>query len=225
MTPHKLSIRIFIIIGILLGGKLGFTLWPATSTTDAAIYTATASETTVTPSIPASGPAEQPTIDQSLAMLEAYIIPRAEAAAPAQAARSGSSSRHDDETLSELRSYKENLDSRAKQLDEREKSLNEADEQVRRRITELEQLETSIKQRLNDEKNIKSKKVKRLTAVFEGMKPEKAAPVIAKMELADVIKVFLLMDEKKVGKILSFIPADKAVVISQALTRQISTVK
>jgi len=225
MTPHKLSIRIFIVIGILLGGKLALTLWPATSTTDAAIYTATATDTVAAPELPAGEPEAQaqPTIDQSLTMLEAYIIPQAEAAAPAQAASAASP--HDDEMLSELRSYKENLDKRAKQLDDREKSLSEAEEQVQRRISELEQLETSIKQRLNDEKNIKSKKVKRLTAVFEGMKAEKAAPVIAKMELADVIKVFLLMDEKKVGKILSFMPADKAVVISQALTRQISTVK
>lgn len=227
MTPHKLSIRIFIVIGILLSSKLALTLWPATSTTDAAIYTATATNMVATPDLPAGDPETraQPTIDQSLAMLEAYIIPQAEAAAPAQAATASAASRHDDETLSELRSYKERLDKRATQLDEREKSLSEAEEQVQRRISELEQLETSIKQRLNDEKNIKSKKVKRLTAVFEGMKAEKAAPVIAKMELADVIKVFLLMDEKKVGKILSFMPADKAVVISQALTRQISTVK
>ena len=225
MTPHKLSIRIFIVIGILLGSKLGFTLWPATSTTDAAIFTASLAETVVAPVPALSQQPEQPTIDQSLAMLEAYIIPHAQAAAPAAQAAPGGPSAHDDETLSELRSYKENLDNRAKKLDEREKSLSDAEEQVKRRITELEQLETSIKQRLNDEKNIKSKKVKRLTAVFEGMKADKAAPVISKMELSDVIKVFLLMDEKKVGKILSFMEPDKAVVISQALTRQISTVK
>jgi len=57
------------------------------------------------------------------------------------------------------------------------------------------------------------------------MKPDKAAPVIARMELTTVVKIFSLMDEKKVGKILSFLPAEKAVQISQALTRQISTVK
>ena len=74
-------------------------------------------------------------------------------------------------------------------------------------------------------KNIKNKKIKRLTAVYEGMKPDRAAPVISKMDLATVVRVFLLMDEKKVGKILSFLPPDKAVQISQALTRQISSVK
>jgi len=106
-----------------------------------------------------------------------------------------------------------------------EKAIAQAEEKLNLRITELQQLESSIQQRLQDEKNIKNKKIKRLTAVYEGMKPDRAAPVISKMDLATVVRVFLLMDEKKVGKILSFLPPDKAVQISQALTRQISSVK
>ena len=67
-------------------------------------------------------------------------------------------------------------------------------------------------------------KIKRLTAVYEGMKAESAAPVISQMELSTVVKMFLRMDEKQVGKILSFLPPEKAVTISQALTKQISKV-
>jgi len=225
MTSRKFSIHIFIAIALLLGSKLAFTLWPATSTTEAAMFSATEINTPA----PSQAPVVQhelPSVEQSLAMLEAYIIPKAEAAS-AEAATTNSSALPygEDETLTSLRSYKEELDQRARKMDARESSISEAEERVKRRITELEQLEASIQQRLSDEAKIKSKKIKRLTAVFEGMKPEKAAPVIAKMELPTVIKVFLLMDEKKVGKIMSFLPPDKAVAISQSLTRQISTVK
>ncbi len=153
--------------------------------------------------------------------LEAYLIPEATAAS----APSSSSPVIEDETLTSLRQYRDKLEQRSKKLDVREQSLQQAEAKLKRRITELEQLEASIQQRLADEAKVKNKKIKRLTAVYEGMKPERAAPVIAKMELATVVKIFLLMDEKKVGKILSFLPPDKAVKISQALTRQISTVK
>jgi len=164
--------------------------------------------------------------NDSLAQLEAFLIPNAGAANNRTSGTDEASAMPvDDKTLSSLRSYKSALDKRASELDQRVKSLQQAEEKLQQRITELEQLEASIQQRLQDEAGIKTKKIKRLTSVYEGMKPEKAAPVIAQMELATVVKIFSLMDEKKVGKILSFLPADKAVLISQALTRQISTVK
>ena len=167
-----------------------------------------------------------PPSSDSLALLEAYLIPAASAAGnQSSRAPEASSLPADDKTLASLRSYKASLDQRTDQLDQRESSLKKAEEKLQQRVTELEQLEASIQQRLQDEAGIKTKKIKRLTAVYEGMKPDKAAPVIARMELTTVVKIFSLMDEKKVGKILSFLPAEKAVQISQALTRQISTVK
>ena len=155
-----------------------------------------------------------------LAKLAAYLIPAANAEA-----NSAEQAIIEDKTLASLRQYRNQLDARAAELDKQEASLKAAEEQLKQRITELEQLEASIQQRLQDEAKIKSKKIKRLTAVYQGMKPDKAAPVIAQMELATVVKIFLQMDEKKVGKILSYLPPDKAVRISQAMTRQISTVK
>lgn len=225
MPYRKLSIYLFITIGLLVSAKTGFSLLNS--------YQQSIATETVNPQIEQLKEAQptsvavsrQTQMEESLAMIEEYIIPHVEAAPIAEASSGSSALPYEDKTLTSLRSYKETLDTRAKGLEAREKSIKEAEEQIKQRITELEQLEASIQQRLNDEQKIKSKKVKRLTAVFEGMKPEKAAPVVAKMELKTVVKVFLLMNEKKVGKILSFLPPDKAVLISQALTRQISSVK
>jgi len=161
----------------------------------------------------------------SLSQLEALLIPDAAAGVTSQPAQPESTLPVDDKTLASLRSYKFKLDQRTADLDQRDRDLKQAEEKLHQRVAELEQLEASIQQRLKDEAAIKTKKIKRLTSVYEGMKADKAAPVIANMELVTVVKIFSLMDEKKVGKILSFLPAAKAVVISQALTRQISTVK
>ncbi|WP_018294026.1 MotE family protein [Mariprofundus ferrooxydans] len=171
-----------------------------------------------------SQPATTSPETDSLALLETLLIPDAGAAGnpPRQTTAAPA---EEDKTLAALRVYKASLDQRATELDQRSNNLQQAEEKLQQRITELEQLEASIQQRLQDEAGIKTKKIKRLTSVYEGMKADKAAPVIAEMELATVVKIFSLMDEKKVGKILSFLPADKAVQISQALTRQISTVK
>ena len=234
MSMRKLSISLFAVIGLLLGSKIGLVLWqlPSSSTQASVIstQTITAADNQTDLIIPeptvvavVAPPSIERSSADSLAMIESYLIPSANA--EASSLNRDSNSVIEDETLSSLRQLKNGLDQRSKTLDQREQSLQQAEDQLKRRITELEQLEASIQQRLSDESKIKSKKIKRLTAVYEGMKPDRSAPVIARMELATVVKIFLLMDEKKVGKILSFLPPDKAVLISQALTQRISSVK
>jgi len=222
----------FAVIGLLLGSKIGLHIWPLPNPATAPVTTATAL-TTITVAKHAQAetnmaaqatPTLQTSAQQSLAMIEAYLIPSANAEITTGSAVK-SDSIIEDETLSALRQLKDGLDQRSKTLDQREHTLQQAEDQLKQRITELEQLEASIQQRLLDESKVKSKKIKRLTAVYEGMKPERSAPVIARMELATVVKIFLLMDEKKVGKILSFLSPEKAVTISHALTRRISSVK
>ncbi len=160
------------------------------------------------------------------------LIPEAEAASPApQATEAGDAPESgapdgawpDDKTLLALRERRKQLESRASALDAREREIRKAEEALRERLRQLEQIEASIRQRLDEEASIKNKKIKRLAAVYAAMKSDRAAPVIAKMELGTVVRIFLLMDEKRVGKILSFLPPDKAVRISQALTRNLSS--
>ncbi len=240
MSLRKLSITMFAVIGLLLGSKIGLHLW---QWPDSPVLTAPsmmANNDDKQPDMIIPKPSQQTVAAQSspshhtltapisaaesLAMIESYLIPSANAeGAPDSAARSGSVI--EDKTLSSLRQLKDGLDQRSKALDQREQTVQQAEEKLKQRITELEQLEASIQQRLLDESKVKSKKIKRLTAVYEGMKPNRSAPVIARMELATVVKIFLLMDEKKVGKILSFLPPEKAVVISQALTKRISSIE
>jgi len=132
----------------------------------------------------------------------------------------GSISQEEAEVLLNLRSMKEDLDLRAKALDERQRSIDEAEAAIAGRINELESLVAKLQEQLQQEQGLKSKKIKKLAAVYSSMKPEKAAPVITQMELDTVVQMFARMDDKQVGKILSFMPPEKAVSITQALTRQ-----
>jgi flagellar motility protein MotE (MotC chaperone) len=160
----------------------------------------------------------------TMQVLGDQLIPSAEAAASMTIAEESFSAPAERELLESLRATREKLAEMEKSLSEREKEAEAAERKAAERITELEQLETRIQDLLQQEESIKSKKIKRLTAVYEGMKAEKAAPVIAQMELVTVVKMFSRMNEKQVGKILSFLPPEKAVIISHALTKQISKV-
>ena len=165
-------------------------------------------------------------MDGSAAMqaLGDHLIPSAQAAASMAIAEESFSAPAERELLESLRSTREKLTAMEKSLGEREKEAEAAESKAAERIVQLEKLEARIQELLLQEESIKSKKIKRLTAVYEGMKAESAAPVISQMELSTVVKMFLRMDEKQVGKILSFLPPEKAVTISQALTKQISKV-
>ncbi|MES0372103.1 MAG: hypothetical protein ABUK11_07460 [Mariprofundaceae bacterium] len=153
-----------------------------------------------------------------------HLIPSAQAAASIAIAEESFNAPAERELLTSLRETRKKLAQMEKSLSEREKEAEEAESRAAKRIAQLEALETRIQDLLQQEESIKSKKIKRLTAVYEAMKADKAAPVIAQMKLSTVVKMFSRMDEKKVGKILSFLPPEKAVVISQALTKQISKV-
>ncbi|RMF45506.1 MAG: hypothetical protein D6751_07265 [Deltaproteobacteria bacterium] len=149
----------------------------------------------------------------------------AEVISPPLAPHSSGETTISEETLVSLKQKMKAMEEQQHRLELREAEMKKAEARLSQRVEELRQLQASIQQSLEQEKKIKNKKIKRLTAVYEGMKPERAAPVLARLELPTVVKVFLLMDEKKVGKILSFMPAEKAVQISQALTRKVSTLK
>ncbi len=149
-------------------------------------------------------------------------IPSAEAAASMPIAEEFTTSKQDMKALQQARAQ---IAMKEKQLNEHLDALNKADDRVKKRIAELETLENNIQDFIEQEKAIKNKKIKRLTAVYEGMKADKAAAVISQMELITVVKMFSKMDEKKVGKILSFLRPKQAMMISQALTKGIATLQ
>jgi flagellar motility protein MotE (MotC chaperone) len=129
------------------------------------------------------------------------------------------------DVLSHLRGLKAKLDQRAKDLDAREKAAEAAEATAAARIVQLQKLEASIQSALQQEQKLKSKKIKKLAAVYDTMKPAKAAPMIELMDMPTTVKLLSRMDQKRVGKILSFMPPEKAMQISEALTERIASLQ
>ncbi|ATX78579.1 Flagellar motility protein MotE, a chaperone for MotC folding [Mariprofundus aestuarium] len=199
--------------------NIGMTWWP-----DSEDYSTAISEISSTPVAQAGEIAKTRSQASPGEMAEAerdasVIIPAAEASV-FSGSMAGNVSQEEAEVLLNLRTTKENLDLRSKALDERQSSIEKAEEGMAARIKELESLVAKMQDQLQQEQNFKSKKIKKLAAVYSSMKPEKAALVVTRMELETVVKMFARMDDKKVGKILSYLSPEKAVGITQALTRQ-----
>ena len=129
------------------------------------------------------------------------------------------------EVLSHLRELKAKLDQRAKALDAREKAAEAAEAKAATRIAQLQKLEASIQDSLKQEQKLKSKKIKKLAAVYDTMQPAKAAPMIELMDMQTTVKLLSRMDQKKVGKILSFMSPEKATQVSEALTERIASLQ
>jgi len=161
--------------------------------------------------------------DETLALWGDLWLPSAEAAASIPIDEEKQSQSQENLNANSLQAARAKMDKREKQLEERQTIAKEAESLASKRIEELTALEARIQDLLDQEKSINDKKIKRLTTVYEGMKADKAAPVIARMDMDIIVKMFSRMNEKQVGKILSFLPPKQAVVISEALTKRIGS--
>jgi len=160
---------------------------------------------------------------QALVLWGNLWLPSAEAAASMPIDEEKQYQPKKNQDAGSLQMAREKMDIREKQLEERQVVVKEAEDRASKRIEELTALEARIQDLLDQEKSINDKKIKRLTTVYEGMKAIKAAPVIAQMDMEIIVKMFSRMNEKQVGKILSFLPPKQAVAISQALTKRIGS--
>lgn len=215
----RYNILIFLVIlSVFALFNISMAWWPSTGEYSAAINEISSTPVAQAAEVAgASSPAghKTPEAEQE----SSIIISNAEASA-FSGSIAGAVSQEEAEVLLNLRTIKKNLDLRSKALDERQNSIEKAEDSMAARIKELETLVAKMQDQLLQEQSFKSKKIKKLAAVYSSMKPEKAAPVVTRMDLGTVVKMFARMDDKKVGKILSFLPPEKAVSITQALTRQ-----
>lgn len=208
------------VLSVLVVGRVGLSMWTDQAPDDViGLAQAAAQQETTQPEAQAN-PGKESAASTGISM---QAIPEAEALpyTPDDVAIS----KAERETLLALRKQRDELAARKKSIEERQKAVEEGEKKLSERIADLEELEARIKDMLAQEQSINTKKIKRLTTVYEGMKADKAAPVLAQMDLQTVVRMFSRMDEKQVGKILSFLPPKKAVIISQALTDRISEVQ
>jgi len=120
--------------------------------------------------------------------------------------------------LKGLEPEKEKLAEEKKMLEATREEVNAAKVRTEAKIEELEKIEADIQALLDKLERGKNKKVKRLAAIYNGMKPEQTAKIIANMDMPSTVEILSNMDEKTVGKVLSFVSPALAMKISRALT-------
>ncbi|MDQ6965708.1 MAG: hypothetical protein Q9M23_02155 [Mariprofundaceae bacterium] len=208
------------VLSVLVIGRVGLSMWGNQPSDDVIGLAQAAAQQENTQQASQAEPEAESTATSGISM---HAIPEAEALpyTPDDVAIS----KAERETLLALRTQRDELNARQESIEERQKAIEEGEKKLSERIADLENLEARIKDMLAQEQSINTKKIKRLTAVYEGMKAVKAAPVLAQMDLQTVVRMFSRMDEKQVGKILSFLPPETAVTISQALTDRISEIQ
>lgn len=93
--------------------------------------------------------------------------------------------------------------------------------EVDEKIVELEELQKTIETLMAELEGAYGKKEKHLIKILSGMKPKKAAPMVDKLDMDLVVKLFGKMKSDKVGQILLYLEPEKAARISENLaTRQ-----
>ena len=203
---RRYALSLMILLSLAVTARIGLSLWSHWSGTPT-VTSVQAKETGWHPSQPVA------------------IIGTAEASVFPGAPGNQSMTASELEVLGHLRKIKHQLDQRAKALDAREKAAEDAEAKAAARIAQLQKLEAAIQDDLQQEQKVRSKKIKKLAAVYDTMKPAKAAPMIALMDMETTVKLLSRMDQKRVGKILSMMSPEKATQISEALTERIASLQ
>lgn len=109
-----------------------------------------------------------------------------------------------------LESLRADLETERKELDAVKQELNKILEVVSTQKVELKKETVQL-----DE--AESKNIKKLAAVYSGMKPEKAAMIIKEMDEDTAVKLLTMMDGKSSGRILESVDLTLAVKLSERL--------
>ncbi len=111
------------------------------------------------------------------------------------------------------------LKKKERELADKERRLQALEASLDNKLAELNALEKNIKKMLDEATLVKNKKVKHLVDVYSNMKAKQAAAVLSTLEEPLAVKILSGMRGRQAGEILTFVEANKAARLSEALTR------
>jgi flagellar motility protein MotE (MotC chaperone) len=156
----------------------------------------------------------------SLAWLAAGPLPTAEALAADKKAQVAAV-RPTGVDANLLERQRQDLQQREEHLQRREAEVEALAADVEAKLDRLMQLQAQVQEQTravsSENEKRRAKQIKHLVEVYSSMKAEKAAGLIDQLEEGVVVEVFTQMPSVAAGKILSFVPPEKAARISQRL--------
>jgi flagellar motility protein MotE (MotC chaperone) len=131
-----------------------------------------------------------------------------------------------DDPLKKERDLFASLQKRQKELDMRESSLMAEEakvialkKEIVEKIDTLKSLETQLSAKLDMDKTNDTKRLKELAKVYEAAPPQKAAAMLEKLEVRTAAGITINMKRERAGLIWGFLTPQKAVAITNEITR------
>ncbi|HFB83207.1 MAG TPA: hypothetical protein ENJ72_00305 [Thermodesulfatator sp.] len=120
----------------------------------------------------------------------------------------------------DLRLKRLELEEREKELRLKKEELRLLKDQVDKRLAALAELEQEIDGKLKELKAIKDERFRLLVKIYSNMKPKKAAPLLSKLDVDTLTKLFQAMPTDQVSKILAAMDQEVAAKVSAKLSGQ-----
>lgn len=138
-------------------------------------------------------------------------------AAPAPAA--ASAAQVSQAALDSLNRKQDDLNRKQEDLNRREQELKGLEQQMDAKLAQMQDLEARIQTMLKDAKGLKDDKLRHLVDVYTNMKAKQAATVLETLDEKIAVRILAGMRGRQAGEILTFVQAEKAAKLSEALTR------
>lgn len=119
--------------------------------------------------------------------------------------------------LSYLLKRKRDLEQQEMRLEKKKADLIAIQGEIEKKIAILTRLREEIRAEMAQKKNLEDQKFKLLIKAYSAMNPQKAADLIGKLDIKFSTELLSKMKGDDVGKILSFMEADRAARITQEL--------
>lgn len=121
------------------------------------------------------------------------------------------------ELITQLRERREELEARATKLDLQEQLLASTEKRINDKISQLQVLETRIKEHLRIFEKAEDEKLASIVKVYETMKPKDAAPRFEALALQTQVDLVTRMKPTKVAALMGEMTPEKASVLTTEL--------
>ena len=121
------------------------------------------------------------------------------------------------ELITQLRERRQELEARATKLDLQEQLLASTEKRINDKISQLQVLETRIKEHLRIFEKAEDEKLASIVKVYETMKPKDAAPRFEALALQTQVDLVTRMKPNKVAALMGEMTPEKASVLTTEL--------
>lgn len=111
------------------------------------------------------------------------------------------------------------IEKERERLEREKEDLLAIREDINKKLTDLSKVRDEIKAQIESKKTIDEQRMKHLVKAYSAMKPQAAAALIERLELAFAVDVLSRMQGDTAGGILSFVEKEKAARICQGLVK------